>query len=548
MKQSHYFRVIVYFCCVYNLADCAAQWIDTCCIDKTSSAELSEAINSMFQWYRNAEVCYAYLSDVKEKADHLNRNFFYFKRIEGMWVTVERIGETEVVLNSHRNIHSSQWFTRGWTLQELLAPRNVVFFNYAWDDIGTRTTLNSHICDITGITDLSRWERASIAQKMSWAAYRNTTRVEDRAYCLMGLFGINMPLLYGEGERAFVRLQLQILEQSDDESLFAWEHYTQTDTTSGLLASSPFSFRNSGDVIPQSFISRPPYSMTNRGLRMDILDSYYGGSRLQTPINCARQGHRSPLAIYLSHVSGEEKDRYQRVEIHELVEFNPRISGTPTSWGTVYIKQKALSTLTDISIWPPDRSTWIQEWDRALIRAKDLQDYGYSSSIFDVWSNQTSTWDKWFGEAYGEINLRFKRNGSYGMVFTQGKERIIILLQSLENHLGARVLIPFQNQSLNELAMKLVLEESPDRVSQCLPSGKSISVIVKKGLDLGQPCYFVDIKVHDNGRLQWPRRRNDYEFRVSDKPSSSNLVALPNFVQEGKYGPERQEKGEEDED
>ncbi|KAH8803578.1 heterokaryon incompatibility protein-domain-containing protein, partial [Xylogone sp. PMI_703] len=168
-------------------------WIDTCCIDKASSAELSEAINSMYRWYEEAEVCYAHLADVPSKA----------------------------------KFAESRWFTRGWTLQELIAPSTLKFVNEQWKEIGTKSSLGLELSQITGVPvgillgkdDL---ESASIAQRMSWASKRETTRDEDIAYCLMGIFGIHMPLIYGEGQRAFIRLQEEIMKVSDDHSLFAW--------------------------------------------------------------------------------------------------------------------------------------------------------------------------------------------------------------------------------------------------------------------------------------------------------------------------------------
>ncbi|KAH8687296.1 heterokaryon incompatibility protein-domain-containing protein [Tricladium varicosporioides] len=177
-------------------------WIDTCCIDKTSSAELSEAINSMFEWYQASYICYVYLSDVLEEA--------------------EQISEAQ---SSFRN---SKWFTRGWTLQELIAPTWVQFFNAEWRDLGTKSSLRTLIEHITNIRHLSDFRSATIAQKMSWASNRNTTRVEDQAYCLMGLFQIHMPIIYGEGKNAFLRLQLEIIKSSDDESIFAWSYPSKT--------------------------------------------------------------------------------------------------------------------------------------------------------------------------------------------------------------------------------------------------------------------------------------------------------------------------------
>jgi hypothetical protein len=168
-------------------------WVDTCCIDKSSSAELSEAINSMYAWYRHADICYAYLSDV-----HGTSQFCH-----------------------------SRWFERGWTLQELLAPADVLFFNSSWTEIGFKTSLTPIISQRTGIDEMalhdgSSFDTYSIAERMSWAADRQTTRVEDEAYCLMGIFNVNMPLIYGEGRKSFFRLQEELLKRSDDASIFAY--------------------------------------------------------------------------------------------------------------------------------------------------------------------------------------------------------------------------------------------------------------------------------------------------------------------------------------
>ncbi|KAI1347725.1 HET-domain-containing protein [Xylaria sp. FL0043] len=170
-------------------------WVDTNCIDKTSSAELSEAINSMYSWYYSSSICYAYLSDVQ--------------------ITD---------LNSFRQ---SRWFRRGWTLQELLAPRTVRFYSSDWTPIGTKNHLASLLANITRVDEkyllyAEDIRSASVAQRMAAVADRTTTRPEDIAYCLLGLFNVNMPLLYGEGAMAFVRLQEEIMRVSDDHSLFAW--------------------------------------------------------------------------------------------------------------------------------------------------------------------------------------------------------------------------------------------------------------------------------------------------------------------------------------
>ena len=233
-------------------------WIDTCCIDKSSSAELSEAINSMFRWYQNSAVCYAFLPDVS--------------RYDGGILHAPGLG---IQRSFQEKFASSSWFTRGWTLQELLAPPKVVFFDDQWREIGTKSRLGDQIFKATGIGVgfLEGWtpiSSASIAQRMSWMANRKTTRPEDTAYCLLGIFSVNMPLLYGEGDRAFIRLQEEIMKHSYDHSIFAWMDYNMGwKEPCGILASSPRYFRDTRTIIPR-ITNNEPYTMTNRGLRLSV--------------------------------------------------------------------------------------------------------------------------------------------------------------------------------------------------------------------------------------------------------------------------------------
>ncbi|KAI8631285.1 HET-domain-containing protein [Xylariaceae sp. FL1651] len=220
-------------------------WVDTVCIDKSSSAELSEAINSMFSWYRDAKVCYVYLDDVPSHPP-------------------DQVDALEL-------FRLSKWFTRGWTLQELLAPDNVLFFTREWLVLGTKKALASSISQVTGIDQLclskeKRLGEYSIAQRMCWAADRSTTREEDIAYSLLGIFNINMPLLYGEGKKAFKRLQEEITKASDDHSILTFD---TTTSKNSLLADHPSLFRNAGRIQPR-FASRitPPFQFTNAGLSL----------------------------------------------------------------------------------------------------------------------------------------------------------------------------------------------------------------------------------------------------------------------------------------
>ncbi|KAI4164786.1 MAG: hypothetical protein LQ342_001761 [Letrouitia transgressa] len=234
-------------------------WIDTCCIDKSSSAELSEAINSMYRWYSDAKVCYVYLTDISVKASMLDEEA--------------------------NKLKNSRWFTRGWTLQELLAPRSIMFYDRDWIEIGTKQSLKSFLSEAAHISTrhLFHPSSASVAAKMSWAARRSTTRTEDVAYCLLGLFNVNMPLLYGEGFKAFQRLQQAILGSSADESIFAWvkrpeklDYPVLLNDHVGILATHPYFFLKSGNIVRQ-------------GLGFKELRSFYfTNGRLETTLRARK--------------------------------------------------------------------------------------------------------------------------------------------------------------------------------------------------------------------------------------------------------------------
>ncbi|KAE9365070.1 hypothetical protein N431DRAFT_304796, partial [Stipitochalara longipes BDJ] len=178
-------------------------WVDTACIDKASPAELNEAVNSIFTWFQFATICYVYLADLSPSPD------------------------TEKLLNFRGPFYQCRWFTRGWTLLELIAPPVVRFFDCEWNFIGTKKGLVQQVSQITGIPEScligsTVLEEYSIAERMSWAAQRRTTRIEDMAYSLMGLFEVKMPAIYGEGKKTFIRLQEEIMKQTTDQSILAW--------------------------------------------------------------------------------------------------------------------------------------------------------------------------------------------------------------------------------------------------------------------------------------------------------------------------------------
>ncbi|KAI1488350.1 heterokaryon incompatibility protein-domain-containing protein [Biscogniauxia mediterranea] len=262
-------------------------WVDTCCIDKSSSQDLSEAINSMFSWYQNSSVCYAFLGDY-------NSDIFDASELD-----------------------NCEWFLRGWTLQELIAPKRVDFFNKNWQYIGTKT--NPEMCKaISNITKIdipflygSDLEDASIAKRMSWASRRSTTRPEDVAYCLLGIFDINIPLLYGEGTKAFQRLQEEIVRRyPEDHSLYAWgipvekcsveaevtedtstqildsldNRTVSSDPLHGLLARSPRDFEFSRHYSPISWVSGFYYAETSTIRRRERPTTIGKSVQIELPI------------------------------------------------------------------------------------------------------------------------------------------------------------------------------------------------------------------------------------------------------------------------
>ena len=263
----------------------------------------------MYKWYENAEFCFVYLSDV-----------------DLSW------GEREAVIQGLRN---SRWFTRGWTLQELIAPLRLLFYDRHWKYIGSRPSLKGELRAATGIPPggLDHPLAYSVGQRMSWASARQTTRPEDLAYCLMGLFDVNMPLLYGErGAKAFLRLQLEIIKVSDDESIFAWARLTgYADRKTGLLTDDPFDYRQCGNVLHMPGSRRPPYQVTNKGLQINLAakeaESMYKHSadflhEQHVKLKCVRQVRTPggtvnlPLAILLF---SREDGIWQRLSatIHE---------------------------------------------------------------------------------------------------------------------------------------------------------------------------------------------------------------------------------------
>jgi hypothetical protein len=297
-------------------------WIDTCCIDKSSSAELQEAINSMYRWYSDAEICIVYLEDV--------------------WPPSAGPDETRTASEIARfAFESSRWTKRGWTLQEVVAPVICRFYLRDWRLLGEKEEYLQELSAATSIPvfvleDRHSVSEVSVAERMSWAAHRETTRTEDLAYCLLGLFDIQMPLLYGEGSKAFIRLQEEILKTTDDYSLFAWRAPDSTPSTyRGLLARSPLEFRNCHSIEREESISTFPINPTPIGLhiQLEVLPHPIDKSRILALIRASNSLNQR-LAITLKCLDG--LSQYTRVSAGELIPINDWPTG---QLRTIYVRQ-----------------------------------------------------------------------------------------------------------------------------------------------------------------------------------------------------------------
>ncbi|SPJ82352.1 uncharacterized protein FTOL_09757 [Fusarium torulosum] len=278
-------------------------WIDTCCIDKTNSVELAEAINSMFEWYASAAECYVYLQDLAPDA-HIH------------------------------TLKSSRWFSRGWTLQELLAPDDLTFFDQDWHRRGTKHDLAALIDEATGISqqilrDKHLLSQVPVSHKMSWAAYRQTTRPEDIAYCLIGIFDVKMAFIYGEGRKnAFFRLQEEIMRRTNDMSIFAWQSLSVNEKYRGVLASGPEEFVN-GSLYQQARTSldTPEFTMTNKGVRIHSgLEYTDNGDVVLCLHHSKRQEDYGSVGIYLKAYSG---GTYARMRPYDLATIARPVEGRP---------------------------------------------------------------------------------------------------------------------------------------------------------------------------------------------------------------------------
>ncbi|MBE3049656.1 hypothetical protein IMZ48_45605 [Candidatus Bathyarchaeota archaeon] len=364
----------------------------------------------MFTWYRQSVVCYAYLEDLDAAA----------------------------VRNKPSFLGKSRWFTRGWTLQELIAPSVLVFYGDGWDEIRGRDRLVAEISKATGIDeDLfvnGRLSQYSIAQRMSWAAQRQTKRVEDEAYCLLGIFGVTMPMLYGEGKMAFIRLQEEIMRHSDDQSIFAWR-MAET-SVSGLLAPSAGCFEGAGNITAAVDESdhHQPFFLTNKGIQITLpvmetgsippFETMFSGGGgpsiiVSTPdsmiavLNCrTKSGKLVALAMDRKDTDPGSSSPYHRINADQ---------------GPMYLSSSASLEETrplKIIVRAHERRNDLKLWDKLRPTFFGIRNHAESEPGFKlVHTINTTT-----AEARGNVSAKLKDGGRGGAVFSNGHEAFGIFL------------------------------------------------------------------------------------------------------------------------
>jgi hypothetical protein len=418
----------------------------------------------MFSWYQNALVCYVYLSDVPSAGDAARGSAF----------------------------QKSAWFTRGWTLQELLAPETVIFFDQDWIEIGTKAALENELMSITKIAHLFDFSEACIAQKMSWAAKRKTTRVEDEAYCLMGIFGVNMPILYGEGENAFLRLQQEIIKMSVDESIFAWRcdnSTTRGRAPSGALAEAPCDFAESGNIrtTETELENRLPYLMTNKGLQIQLrlvpaelvwnkpewwLSRAENSGKFVAPLNCEWGTNGNRVAISLWRLG--RSDTFYRATPGLLYQAP---TASPELMSMLFVKE------------PPKLTFRGDSW--FSIEAHQVLLHGYSTSIPIVNSSRFSgTWKTIEAGCSPLLNLR---SGFALLQFNNAENRFFLGMTLVKGRAGINVYVTTSPSNIP----RYTISRPVDRVRKVLPAGKVVMASLRKTpVSLGHRKYIPSDDTH----------------------------------------------------
>jgi len=475
-------------------------WIDTCCIDQQSSAELSEAINSMYQWYKHAAVCYAYLNDATCVQNDFN-------------IGVENSSDMDA-MRREKTFQNSRWFTRGWCLQELLAPRNMQFFNTDWIYIGSKHSLKTFISAVTGIDEYGLFipdlSVLSVAHRMSWAARRQTTRAEDVAYCLLGIFNINMPLLYGEGEvRAFGRLQEEIMKRTEDDSIFAWsgKGIDFRNDMVGFLAPHPSCFSYGRIDLSELPGRTKPLSITGRGIRAHlplILNSDAGYDLVV--LGCRKPTKRhNYYAIPITPLK-QSSDIYRRIT-RELLEVTPEmITGKLSSTSIFLLRHSRPTHLEDtdtMQVWMSllemrDCFYYIQETLPSQLWNVSRRVFAFSPEDFDPHTTLAILFSSRVGRGFSlRIDLDLEKGISISLM--EGQDEFLKLKSdpmwtrlSLRHHRGTKA------TASDAAGAPLQISEKYDTsgISQLILGPHIITTIVERQVVFEQLLYEIKMWIH----------------------------------------------------
>ncbi|KAK4448950.1 heterokaryon incompatibility protein-domain-containing protein [Podospora aff. communis PSN243] len=514
-------------------------WVDTCCIDKSSSAELTEAINSMFRWYQESAVCFAYLSDLKNnrrkekewkvkdreqgapKGGQWEEKGASEKSWEGEGKKWEANQESEDWAKESKEQNkekdaesraggsdassstsdgltwrqrvdkfaSCRWFTRGWTLQELIAPRRLGFYNQDWVFEGEKDKLSSELAEITRIskrvlTNAALLSTIPVAQRMSWAANRQTTRAEDMAYCLLGLFGVQIPMLYGEGTKAFIRLQEEIIKESNDLSLFAWQAKVTSQKHLGILALSPKDFAECAKIeLWDDAMYNDEVAVTSKGLRITPVSR--GVLRLGKDetyilsLQCYQRGSGKELGIFLRKHGCDVFTRVLPEALADVQDTDAEVTGAK---GRVFYISKMVSPVLSVVLGSSHRNGIdFSHAKRALKKIRYQLDHEVGIHPIGHWDTQRSLF---LTQGTREFYCRVR------FVHDEDSNRRPLVLQCelRENELLATFVV---GASSGKVAKGGVLQKQDSRGR--LVDWLEVKVIQKAVK--GQPVYFVDVDV-----------------------------------------------------
>lgn len=404
-------------------------WIDTCCIDRKSSAELNEAINSMFRWYQDAVICFVYLEDVGR--------------------------EDEIA----HGIRKCRWLTRGWTLQELIAPKNIEFYDNQWQLRGNKQDLRRTLAFRAGIPQsvLSgelKLDRYSLSSRMSWASKRQTSRVEDMAYSLLGIFDIHMPVLYGEGMRSFQRLQEKILEIHPDLSILAWDGKDDQQPLCNLLASSPTAFSKSQNDSRSNASDLVQINVTARRLTIDVEDRSV--FLMQRNVQAAKDGPRIVLCFMVADTRAEIPLR--QISSNLLVrDSHHTCTQNQRSWRHSHARLFTTNSRITLLLSP-----------RPETKELALNRYMFACHLPSDWLEgyeMTHIWPLWSWDDENELVTTARHDSKLTVIVMQSKSEADLMVLMYRDHIIAEPNI-LLIQSSDILKSKLYLD-----ISEALQSG-----------------------------------------------------------------------------